>query len=199
MAETLPKVKPDVLAGRARLAQSDLTSESLVKWQERIGMEMRISNVFNQLASYEAIRNFVNGIGDPNPLYRDEGHAKKSPYGALVAHPAWVASVFPHWVLQGLPGVHADHSASDWEFLRPVYIYDKITPKNYFVGYDVKSGRFAGRTAFEYQRFEYWNQRGELVSRGYNMLVRYERQTADRQIRKGRGKIRRHQDTSSMD
>jgi acyl dehydratase len=173
---------------RAKLAESDLTNEGLVAWQERIGAGMRVSQIFNELASKEALRNFVNGIGDPNPLYRDEAYAKNSQYGALVAHPAWVASVYPHWVLQGLPGIHADHSASDWEFLKPVYVYDKITPKNYFVGYDVKSSKFAGKTAFEYQRFEYWNQRGELVSRGYNMLVRYERQTAIAKSEKGEGK-----------
>ncbi len=178
----------EAIKERAQLVESDLTNESLVDWQGRIGMEMRISNIFNELASKEALRNFVNGIGDPNPLYRDEDYAKKTAYGALTAHPAWVASVYPHWVLQGLPGVHADHSASDWEFLRPVYFGDKITPRNYFIGYDVKSSKFAGRTAFEYQRFEYWNQRGELVSRGYNMLVRYERQTAIAKTEKGEGK-----------
>ncbi|MBA7683941.1 hypothetical protein ES703_92329 [subsurface metagenome] len=77
-----------------------------------------------------------------------------------------------------MPGIHADHSASDWEFIKPVYVNDKITPKCYFVGFDVKSSKFAGKTVFEYQRFEYWNQRSELVSEGYNLLVRYERQTA---------------------
>jgi len=176
------------MEGRAKLSEADLTSETLTAWQERIGKEMRISNTFNQNASYEAIRNFSNGIGDVNPLYRDPDYAAKTKFGSLVAHPSWVASVYPHWVLQGMPGIHADHSASDWEFLRPIYVNDKITPKNYFVGYDVKSSKFAGKTAFEYQRFEYWNQRGELVSRGYNMLVRYERQTAISKSEKGEGK-----------
>jgi acyl dehydratase len=176
------------MEGRAQLAEADLTNESLTAWQERIGMEMRVSNLFNQNASYEAVRNFVNGIGDVNPLYRDSEYAAKTKFGALVAHPAWVASVNPHWVLQGLPGLHADHSASDWEFLRPIYVNDKITPRNYFVGYDVKTSKFAGKSAFEYQRFEYWNQRGELVSRGHNMLVRYERQTAIGKSEKGEGK-----------
>lgn len=175
-------------SGRAMVSQSDLTSERLVAWEDRIGMEMRVSNTFNQLASLEAVRNYANGIGDINSLYRDPEYAQKTQYGALIAHPAWVASVYPHWVLQGLPGIHADHSASDWEFLKPIYVYDKITPKNYFVGFDVKSSKFAGKTAFEYQRFEYWNQRGELVSRGYNLLVRYERQSAIGKSEKGEGK-----------
>ncbi|MFB3917474.1 MAG: MaoC family dehydratase N-terminal domain-containing protein [Terriglobales bacterium] len=175
-------------SGVAPIAQADLTDELLTEWEDRIGLDLRVSNIFNQHASFEAIRNFANGIGDSNPLYRDETYAANSRYGALVGSPSFLASVFPHWVLQGLAGIHADHSASDWEFLRPVYKNDKITPKCKFIGFDVKRSKFAGRTAFEYQKFEYWNQRGELVSRGYNMLVRYERQTAQKKSAEGQGK-----------
>lgn len=174
--------------GEAQLAESALSDERVTEWEDRIGLDLRVSAIFNSTVSYEAIRNFANGIGDSNPLYRDEEYARGTTYGALVASPSWVASVFPHWVLQGLPGIHADHSASDWEFLRPVYVNDKIRPTCKFVGFDVKTSRFAGRTVFEYQRFEYWNQRDELVSRGYNMLVRYERQTAKKKIADGEGK-----------
>ncbi len=172
----------------AQMAEATLTDEWVTEWEDRIGLNFRVGNIFNQNASYEAIRNFANGIGDSNPLYRDEEYAKKTGYGALVTSPSWLASVFPTWVLQGLPGVHGDHSASDWEFLRPVYINDKITPKCIFAGLDVRTSKFAGKTIFEYQRFEYWNQRNELVSRGYNMIVRYERQTAKKQSAEGKGK-----------
>ena len=172
----------------AQLAEGTLTDEWVTEWEDRIGVDLRVSNVFNQNVSYEAIRNFANGIGDSNPLYRDPEYAKKTRYQALVASPSWVGSVFPHWVLQGLPGVHADHSASEWEFLRPIYVNDKITPKSKFVGIDTRTSKFAGKTIFEYQRFEYWNQRDELVSRGHCMLVRYERQTAKQQTAEGKGK-----------
>ena len=172
----------------ASLAEATLTDAWITEWEDRIGLDLRVGNVFNKNASFEAIRNFANGVGDANPLYRDEEYASKSTYGALIASPSWVASVFPHWVLQGLPGIHADHSASDWEFLRPMYVNDRITPKCRFVGFDVKSSKFAGKTVFEYQKFEYWNQRDELVSQGYNLLVRYERQTAKQQSAEGKGK-----------
>jgi acyl dehydratase len=172
----------------AQLAEATLTDQWITQWEERIGLDLRIGNVFNQNASYEAIRNFSNGVGDSNPLYRDEEYSKATRFEALVAPPSWVASVFPHWVLQGLPGIHADHSASDWEFLRPVYINDRIIPRCKFIGFDVRTSKFAGKTVFEYQRFEYWNQRNELVSCGYNMLVRYERQTAKKKSTDGEGK-----------
>jgi len=172
----------------AGVAEAVLDDKTLTEWEQRLGLEFRVGNVFNRTVSFEAIRNFVNGIGDVNPLYQDEEYAKQTKYGALVTSPAWTASVFPHWVLQGLPGLHADHSASDWQFLKPIYLNDKITPKCTFAGFDVKTSKFAGKTAFEYQKFEYWNQRGELVSQGYNLLVRYERQTARGKSDEGTGK-----------
>jgi len=171
-----------------QLAEAYLTDGWITDWEDRIGLSLRINNTFNEHVSEASIRNFANGIGDWNPLYCDGEYCKKTKYGALVASPSYVASVFPHWVLQGLAGVHADHSASDWEFLKPIYVNDKITPKCYFVGFDVKRSKFAGKTVFEYQRFEYWNQRNELVSKGYNMLVRYERQTAIKKTSEGTGK-----------
>ena len=67
----------------AQLAEATLTDEWVSEWEQRIGLELRVANMFNQNASYEAIRNFSNGIGDSNPLYRDEEYAKGTRYGAL--------------------------------------------------------------------------------------------------------------------
>lgn len=166
------------MATEAKLSEGVITSEALAEWENRIGAKLRIGNIFNQNVSYEAIRNYVNGIGDCNPLYRDEEYAKKTRYGALIAPPNWLYSVFPTWVLQGLPGIHAFHSSTDWEFYRPIYINDRITAECYFIGFDVKPSSFAGKSVFEYQRSDFYNQRKELVARAYLMLVRAERQTA---------------------
>jgi hypothetical protein len=37
------KAGSEVLEGRAKLVESDLTNDSLIQWQDRIGLEMRIS------------------------------------------------------------------------------------------------------------------------------------------------------------
>ncbi|RKX68342.1 acyl dehydratase, partial [candidate division WOR-3 bacterium] len=76
----------------AQLAEATLTDEWITKWEDRIGLDFRVGNVFNRNAFYEAIRNFSNGIGDSNPLYRDPEYAKRTKYGALIAPPSWVAS-----------------------------------------------------------------------------------------------------------
>lgn len=166
-----------------KFTEAELTNEALEEWKDRVGLELRVSGVFNQSASYEAIRNFVNGIGDTNSLYRDKDYAKGTSYDALIAPPNWFYSVFPSWVAEGLPGLHGWHSGTDWEFYKPVYINDYITPKCKGVGFDVKGSQFTGKGVFRYQRSEFLNQRGELVARAYSWQFKAERQAA-----RGRGK-----------
>lgn len=165
------------------LAEGQITEEALAEFRKRIGIKLRIGNQFNELACKDAIRKFANGIGDPNLLFRDEEYAKKTRYGKMIAPPSWVYSVYPTWVLQGLPGVHAFHSGNDWEFYCPIYEGDSIYPECYFTGFDEKKSEFAGKMVMEYQEARFYNQRKELVSKAKSWLVRTERQAA-----RGKGK-----------
>ena len=160
------------------LAEGVIDEAALEVFRSRIGTKLRVGNVFNQHVTPEAILKFTNGIGDTNPLHRDSGYAKKTRYGALVAPQNWVYSVFPTWVLQGLPGVHAFHSGNDWEFHKPILEGDVITPECIFTGFEEKQSEFAGRFIMEYQEALFHNQRGELVSKAKTWLVRAERSAA---------------------
>lgn len=164
--------------GVAKISEGLVTSEALEGWKERIGVKLRIGNIFNQFVSREAIRNYALGIGDVNPLWRDEDYAKKTRYKGIVAPLGWFYSVFPTWVLQGLPGVHAFHSGNDWTFYKPVFYGDTITPECIFTGFDVKTSKFAGKMVREYQRANFYNQRKELVASTDLWLVRTERAAA---------------------
>ncbi|HEX78171.1 MAG TPA: acyl dehydratase [Dehalococcoidia bacterium] len=162
----------------AEVSEGEISPRTLDEWKARLGMSLRISAIFNMYVSREAIRNYVNGIGDINPLYRDPDYAAKTRYGRLIAPPNWLYSVFPTWVLQGLPGVHAFHSGNDWRFYLPIYMGDTITPECIFTGFEVKGSQFAGRMVMEYQRANFRNQRGELVASTDLWLVRTERRAA---------------------
>ena len=164
--------------GVAKISEGLVTSEALEGWKERIGVKLRIGNIFNQFVSREAIRNYALGIGDVNPLWRDEDYAKKTRYKGIVAPLGWFYSVFPTWVLQGLPGVQAFHSGNDWTFYKPVFYGDTITPECIFTGFDVKTSKFAGKMVREYQRANFYNQRKELVASTDLWLVRTERAAA---------------------
>jgi acyl dehydratase len=160
------------------MAEGKITDEALREWEDRIGLNLRISHVFNRTVSHEAIRNYVNGIGDNNPLYRDEEYAKQTTYGKLVAPPSWLYSVFPTWVLQGLRGIHSFHSGNDLVFYQPIMLGDTIKAECKFIGYDVKPSKFSKKTVFEYQRSDFYNQRNELVARTNVWVIRAERRTA---------------------
>lgn len=153
-----------------------ITDEALEAYASRVGSELRIPNVFNEHASGEAIRKFVDGTGDLNPLYRDPAYAGASPYGRLTAPPSWVMSVFPSWVLQGLPGVHVLHTSTDWEFLLPVAEGDRITPRSAFKSFRPMASGLGERTVLEIQEARYENQRGELVARAKVTGIRAERE-----------------------
>ena len=162
----------------AILEDGRITDEALEDFRNRVGTKLRIQYQFNELASRDAIRKFADGIGDPNPLWRDRVYATSTVYGALAAPPSWINSVLPTWVLQGLPGVHALHSSTDWEFYRPVLLNDRITPECYFTGCRVVKSKFAGRSVLECQESRFYNQNGELVARAKPAAFRVERGAA---------------------
>lgn len=165
-------------ANRETLPEGVISEDGLKKLQDLIGTSLRITNTFNELASREAIRNFVNGIGDPNPLWCDKQYAAQTRYGSLVAPPSWLYSVFATFVPLGLPGVHGFHSGNDWEFYKPVLCGDVIRPECYFTGYEQKTTKFAGNVVILYYDSRYFNQKGELVAKAKAWSVRAERRAA---------------------
>jgi len=164
-----------------KIAEGEITSEVLVEWTKRLGLELKVSNIFNKEVTEDSVRHFVDGIGDSNPLWRDEAYAKKTSYGKIPAPPGWLYSVFPTWVLQGLPGVHAFHSGNDWTFHKTIRIGDKITPKCIFSGFELRPSKFAGKIGIEYQHAEFHNQNSELVAETDSWLIRAERSAAREQ------------------
>ncbi len=164
--------------GTVQLSEGLITDEALEEWKKRIGAKLRIGNIFNELVCRDSLRKFADGIGDPNPLWREDDYAAKTRYGKVIAPPNFYYSVFPTWVLQGLPGIHAFHSGNDWEFYRPAYLGDTITPECVFTGFDVKTSKFAGKMVMERQRSSFLNQNGTLLAKTDLWLVRAERKAA---------------------
>ena len=160
------------------MIEGSITPLGLEAWKNRIGLPLRINNIFNSNISEETLRNYVNGIGDINPLFRDEPYARKTTYGRRIAPPNWLYSVFPTWVLQGLKGVHAFHSGNEWHFYKPLFLGDRVIPECIFTGFDVKGSQFAGKTVVEYQKAKFSNQKRELVAEANAWLVRAERRSA---------------------
>lgn len=144
-----------------------------------IGLQLRPEGPFLQDATIDTIRNFCNGIGDLNPLYRDLEHARLTRYGTVLAHPmfcmayGWIGRT--RW---GLAGVHGFYAGNDWELFRHVRPGDRITAIERVVGVEEKESRFSGRLVLQYVEGTYSNQRGELVARALGTCTRHERRAS---------------------
>ena len=78
----------------AKMAEGSFTPELIAEMESKKGLKLRVANaIFNEYATEDNIRKYVNGIGDINPLYRDKEYAAKSRYGGIIAPPAFIFSI----------------------------------------------------------------------------------------------------------
>ncbi|OIN97231.1 MAG: hypothetical protein AUJ48_00320 [Deltaproteobacteria bacterium CG1_02_45_11] len=161
------------------MAEGEFTPELIEEMKSKRGLKLRVDNhKFNEEATEGAIRRFADGIGDPNPLWRDIKHGKKSRYGSIIAPPSWVFSVLAG-VQFGWRGLAGFHSASEMEFYKPIKLDDKIRPEETFLDFEgPKSSQFAGRMVFDYFEEKCFNQNEELVSKVIRLVIRTERKAA---------------------
>ena len=87
---------------KVRMQDSTISDEMIEEMRAKIGLKLRIDHsLWNEEATRMTILKFADGIGDPNRLWRDPVYAVKTRYGAIVAPPSWVFSVFPVFNLDG--------------------------------------------------------------------------------------------------
>ena len=160
-------------------AEGKITDEAIAQARGMIGLQLRPEGPYLQDATEDTIRNFCNGIGDLNPLYRDAEQGRQSRYGTNVAHPmfpmafGWIGRT--RW---GLPGVHGFYAGNDWELFRHIRPGDRITAIERVVGIEEKESKFSGRLVLQYVEATYSNQRGEMVARALGTCTRHERKAA---------------------
>lgn len=165
------------MSNSVQIPEGSITSEALAKWVSRVGVTIHAHEPYNSQATRDAIIHYADGIGDDNPLWRDENFAIQTSYGRLPAPPGWVYSATTGGP-QGLAGVHGYISGAEWTFFKPVLEGDTILGSERFGGFEVKPSKFSGKTVFSYQYDDYHNQNKELVAQAKAWVVRAERRTA---------------------
>lgn len=160
----------------AKMAEGLITDELVEEMRGKAGLKLRVENaLFNEYATKDNIRKFVDGIGDTNPLFRNEEYAKATRYGSIIAPPSFVFSVLAG-VQFGWRGLAGYHSASDMEVYGPIRAGEKITPEEIFVGFEgPKKSSFADKTIFDYFDDLYYNEKGVLVAKVRRLVIRAER------------------------
>lgn len=153
----------------------EITQASLDRLLERKGVSreergtmFRINLSEEELAKAEAWRpknaNFqitketggriARGIADLNPLYLDEGYAKRSNWGRLLAPPAtlcWTETV--NGATDGFPGCHTIWRGVEYEWERPMFAGEPIASRSYLTDAQIIDSEFAGGSA-AVQRYE---------------------------------------------
>ena len=163
----------------AQMAEGVFSEELISEMRSKAGLKLRVEDaLFNEEATRGAIRRFVDGIGDPNPLWRDAAYAEKTHYGFIIAPPSWVFSVLAG-VQFGWRGLAGFHSGSDMEFYKPIYLNDVIRPEETFIDFEgPKPSKFAEKMVIDWFEDKYFNQRDELVAKVLRWIIRVERKRA---------------------
>ena len=166
-----------------------INEASMSAARDLVGCKLRPEQYLRD-ASADSIIIFSNGIGDLNPLYRDQEYTRWTRFGGLIAHPC-----FPwthHWPGRsywGLPGVHGFGVTIDCEYFRNVRPGDRINIWNRVLGIEEKQSKFSGKMAMQYLESTYTNQRDEVVCRALGLTARHERKAS-----RDKDKYKEHQD-----
>lgn len=135
-------------------------------------------------ANLDNIRRFGDGVGDYNPLWRDEAYASKSRYAMITAPPPFFYGV-SLGVIAGETGaidrarvsttyLPVNYAGAEIEFHRPVWLGDRITCEEQ-VGPTVrKESKRIGAIAFNTGFVTYTNHRKEVVVTVKTLMARYE-------------------------
>jgi acyl dehydratase len=161
------------------MPDTTITKEMIEGMRAKLGLSLRIDeSTHNEYASRMAILKFIEGVGDVNPLWSDAGYAQKSRYGCLVAPPSFVWACFAH-VIFGWRGLGGFHAGCDVEFMKPIYMGDKISAECVFKSFEgPKESSYADETVIDHFQNQYWNQNGDLIARYRWWVVHFARAKA---------------------
>ena len=156
-----------------------ITDEAIAAAKAMIGLRLRPEGPYLQDVTIDTIRNFCNGVGDLNPLYRDSEYGRNSRYANVIASPmlpmayGWLGRT--RW---GLPGVHGFYAGNDWELFRNLRPGDRIGAEERVVAVDERQSEFSGRLVIQYVEANFVNQRDDLIARVLGWCTRHERKAA---------------------
>ena len=149
-------------------------------------------------ASLDNIRRFGDGVGDYNPLYRDEAYAAESRYRGITAPPIFVygASLGIALAINGnIDGRRLsssffpmNYAGGTIEFFKTIWRGDQISATEQIVDVHRKHSERIGDFCICEAKIDYHNQRQELVASKTTLMARYENLGAGKTIQYDREK-----------
>ena len=112
------------------------------------------------------VRRFAEAVGDLNPLYIDEGQARRTRYGSIIAAPTFFRAMLvdpPDVDIAKQTGMENRlDGGSEWEFFEPARPGDRISATARFSDFTVRDGRM-GTMLYITIDNSYRNQLGAMV------------------------------------
>ena len=138
-----------------------------------VDFDHSVLGVASAPVSYEvekgAIRNFVEAIGDDDPIYYDEKAAQAAGLKTIVAPPTFLCT----FRAQELPDLKITfgrvrlNGGNAYEYYQPVYAGDTITVTAQYADVVERTGR-TGTMVFVFTELTFRNQDGDVVAKGRN-------------------------------
>ncbi len=126
------------------MAWGEITDEGIEEARALIGVPLRRNEWrWFECASKDAIRHFVMGTGDDNPLWLDPEYAKSTVHGTLLAPPCFLYSIDATTVAPKLPGVQWIYAANEFLWNDHIRLDDCFKVKSYLTDVEKKSTEFS--------------------------------------------------------
>jgi acyl dehydratase len=185
-------------------AEGAITQEGFAALQKRIEISIKLAKEpplpgkpdmedmpGHEYATRDGIRNYAEGLGDRNILYRDADYALQTRWKGVIAHPTMMLYMgVPLKTREltpeereagkggGLPGVHSIYANEEIEWFQPIYEGDRLTTKQGLASAELKRSDTAGESVHQTSERVFRNQRGELVGLTRSLAIRYVRSKA---------------------
>ena len=121
-----------------------------------------------------AIAGFASAIGDANPLFTNDIHARGTRYGGIITPPTFLRTVSGEgrelFKESGLENVL--DGGSEWSYFNPIYSGDRITAITTILDLTERDGRL-GRMVFVVSEVVYTNQFDQIVAKQRSTIIRY--------------------------
>ena len=129
-----------------------------------------------EVATRDAIRQFADGVGDDNPLWRDAAYALATRWQTLLAPPSFLYAIDATIVAPKLPGVQWIYAGTHWRWLDAIRVDDAFDVTAQLIAMEEKTGRRFGRWVLQTGEIEYRTQQGALLSVAQGRVARTPRQ-----------------------
>ncbi len=141
-----------------------IDEESIEEARQLIGVPLRRDRMqWNSVATRDAIRQFADGVGDYNPLWRDVRYVSKTRWRKILAPPSFLYSVDATIVAPKLPGVQWIYAGTKWRWYDVIRLNDEFDVSVIFTEMEEKTGKRFGLWVLQTGEITYRRSDGTLI------------------------------------